>query len=141
MKKHRHLKLVKRGADDDEPLTAVALRERLQVQAAAVTAMADEWAVRDAPVSFKDVEKALREVVFAFARIAIMLFLALREEHLVRTYPWQVEHGGRRFRRAPAISRGLVTMFGVVRYARTYMREMGADQRRGFRSRARQYSS
>lgn len=67
---------MKRDADDDGPLTAVALRERLQVHAAAVAAVADEWAVRDAPVSFKDVERALREVVFAFARIAIMLFLA-----------------------------------------------------------------
>lgn len=43
---------------------------------------------------------ALREVVFAFARIAIMLFLALREEHVMRNYPSQVEQGGRRFRRA-----------------------------------------
>jgi len=132
MKRHGHLSLVKRGADDDGPLTAVALRERLQVQAAAVTAVVDEWAVRDAPVSFKDVEQALREVVFAFARIAIMLFLALREDHLMRTYPLQVEHGGRRFRRAPAIPRSLTTLFGVVRYARTYMREVGHRARRGF---------
>src|SRR5213078_3315394 len=112
--------------------TAVALRERLQVHAAAVAAVVDEWAVRDAPVSFKDVEKALREVVFAFARIAIMLFLALREDHLMRTYPLQVEHGGRRFRRAPAIPRSLTTLFGVVRYVRTYMREVGHRARRGF---------
>ena len=134
MKRHGHLSLVKRDADDDDdgPLTAVALRERLEVHAAAVAAVADEWAVRDAPVSFKDVEKALREVVFAFARIAIMLFLALREDHLMRTYPSQVEHGGRRFRRAPAISRSLTTLFGVVRYARTYMREVGHRARRGF---------
>jgi hypothetical protein len=60
--------------------------------------------------------------VFAFARIATMLLLALREDHLMRTYPSQVEHGGRRFRRAPAISRSLTTLFGAVRYARTYMR-------------------
>jgi hypothetical protein len=132
MKKHRHLRLVKRDADDDEPLTAVALRERLQVQAAAVAAVADDWAVRDAPVSFKDFENALREVVFAFARIAIMLFMALREDHLMRAYPSQAAHGGRQFRRAPAIARSLATLFGVVRYARTYMREVGHDQRRGF---------
>lgn len=131
MTKHRHLSLVKRD-DDGGPLTAAVLRERLQAHAAAVTAVADEWAVREAPVSFKDVERALREVVFAFARIAIMLFLALREEHMMRTYPSQVEYGGRRFRRAPAISRSLTTLFGVVRYARTYMREVGQRGRRGF---------
>jgi hypothetical protein len=89
-----------------------------------VAAVADDWASRDAPVSFKDIENALREVVFAFARITVMLFLALREEH--RTYPAQIEHGDRKFCRGPAISRSLATVFGVVRYTRTYMREVRA---------------
>jgi hypothetical protein len=68
-------------------MTAVALRDQLQAHAAAVAAVTDDWASRETPVSFKDIENALREVVFAFARIAVMLFLALREEHLMRRPP------------------------------------------------------
>jgi len=126
------LSLVKWKPEEDEPLTATALRQRLQTHAAAVSTLADDWATRDSPVSFKDFEQAIRQVVFAFARIAIMLFLALREEQLVRGYPLQVEREGRKFRRAPAIPRSLTTLFGVVRYARTYMREVGDRARRGF---------
>lgn len=94
--------------------------------------MADEWGERDKPVAFKDFEKALRDLVFAFARITIMLFLALREEHVMRAHPSEMECAGRRFRRARAITRSLTTLFGVVRYARTYMREIGQDARHGF---------
>jgi hypothetical protein len=83
-----------------------------------VAAVADDWASREAPVSFKDIENALREVVFAFARIAVMLVLALREEHLMRTYPAQIEHGDCKFCRGPAISRSLATVCGDVRTAR-----------------------
>ena len=126
------LSLVKWKPEEDEPLTAAALRQRLQTHAAAVSTLADDWATRDEPVSFKDFEQAIRQLVFAFARIAIMLFLALREDQLMRTYPSQVEREGRRFRRAPAIPRSLTTLFGVVRYARTYMREVGHHARRGF---------
>lgn len=132
MGKPAHLSLVKRPPEGDESLAATALRQRLQTQAAAVATLADEWGGREEPISFKDFEKALRELVFAFARIAIMLFLALREEHVMRAYPAQMECAGRRFRKAPAIPRSLTTLFGVVRYARTYMREVGHGARRGF---------
>jgi hypothetical protein len=120
------------GTTDEKPATASELRDRLHAQTAAVAAAVDDWATRDTPVSFKDFEKALREIVFAFARVAIMLFLALREEHVMRSYPDRVECGGRRFRRAPAIVRSLATLFGVVRYARTYLREIGQNARHGF---------
>jgi hypothetical protein len=53
--------------------------------------MAESWAMRDEPVSFNDFELALCELVFAFARwLAIMLFLARREEHVMRSYPADV---------------------------------------------------
>jgi len=81
------LSLVKWRPEDDEPLTATAVSQRLQTQAAAVSTLATDWAARDEPVSFKDFEQAVREAVFAFARIAIMLFLALREEQMMRAYP------------------------------------------------------
>jgi hypothetical protein len=51
-------------------LYATALRQRLQIHAAAVSTLADDWATRDDPVSFKDFEQAIRLAVFAFARIA-----------------------------------------------------------------------
>jgi len=121
-----------RAPADEKPASASELRERLQVQAAAASAMVDDWATRDAPMSFKDFEKALREIVFAFARVAIMLFLALREEHVMRDHPPRIERNGRRFRPAPAIARSLATLFGVVRYARTYLREIGCNARHGF---------
>jgi len=41
-------------------MTAVALRDQLQAHAAAVAAVADDWASREAPVSFKNIENALR---------------------------------------------------------------------------------
>jgi len=126
------LSLVKWKAEEDEPLTGTALRQRMQTHAAASSTLADDWTTRDEPVSFKDFEQAIRLVVFSFARIAIMLFLALREEQLIRAYPSQVEREGRRFRRAPAIPRSLTILFGVVHYARTYMREVGHHGRRGF---------
>lgn len=121
-----------RAPTDEKLASARELRDRLHAQSAAVSTMVDDWAKRDAPVSFKDFEKALREIVFAFARVAIMLFLAVREERVMRDHPPQIEHNGRRFRRAPAITRSLATMFGVVRYARTYMREIASSGRHGF---------
>jgi hypothetical protein len=132
MSEPARLSLVKWKPEDDKPLTATALRQRLQTHATAVSTLADDWATRDEPVSFKDFEQAIRLAVFAFARIAIMLFLALREDQLMRVHPSQVERDGRKFRRAPAIPRSLATLFGVVRYARTYMREVGHRGRRGF---------
>lgn len=126
-----HLSLVRKPKEEVE-LNAAALRQQLRTHAEATATLADAWAAREEPVSFKDFEKALRELVFAFARIAIMLFLALREEHLMRAYPTRVERGGRTFRQAPAITRSLATLFGVVRYARTYLREVGCNARHGF---------
>lgn len=126
------LTLVRKPPQDQLPLQASALRQRLHEEAANVTTMAESWATRDESVSFKDFELALRELVFGFARLAIMLFLALREEHVMRSYPGDVEREGRRFRRAPAIVRSLATLFGVVRYARTYMRQIGCRDRSGF---------
>ncbi len=132
MSKHIGVMSLVRRPKEEVLLTAVSLRQELRTQAVAAATLVDEWAARETPVSFKDFEKALRELVFGFARVAIMLFLALREEHVMRTYPPRVEREGRRFRPAPAIARSLSTLFGVVRYARTYMREIGCDSRHGF---------
>ena len=73
--------------------------------------------------SFKSFEQTLIIKVFAFARLAIMLFLAEAENRVTRRLPNRVEKNNRIFRRAPAQARNLNTWFGVVRYWRTYMRE------------------
>ena len=75
--------------------------------------------------SFRDFERELREQVFALARVAIVLFLTLCEQRLSATLGGVVHRGERRFRRAPAQGRNLSTLFGVVRYVRTYLREVG----------------
>ncbi|MFH1344331.1 MAG: hypothetical protein ABIL01_24505 [Pseudomonadota bacterium] len=126
------LTLVRKSPDDELPLHAPELRHRLREGAATVMTLTESWARRDEPVSFRAFELELRLVVFSFARVAVMLFLALREEQVMRSYPQQIERDGRRFRRAPAIARSLTTLFGVVRYARTYMREVGCRSRHGF---------
>jgi len=122
-----------RNSDPQEaPPTVEALRAEVRAQAVAVEAVAEEWAVRDGPVTFKEFEGALRLVVFSLARAVIMLFLARREAHLMQEFPRQVEREGRHFRAAPAQSRALTTLFGVVRYWRTYFRETGAEDKCGF---------
>jgi len=122
-----------RNSDPQEARPTVeALRAEVRAQAVAVEAVAEEWAVRDGPVTFKEFEGALRLVVFSLARAVIMLFLARREAHLMQEFPRQVEREGRHFRAAPAQSRALTTLFGVVRYWRTYFRETGAEDKCGF---------
>ncbi len=121
-----------RKPEAEVPLSESAVRVEVRVRADAVVALADEWSARTEPLSFKEFESALREVMFAFARIVIALFLVKREEHVMRSYPQRVARGNRTFRQAPRIVRSLATMFGVVRYARTYMREVGFSARRGF---------
>lgn len=80
-------------------------------------------------VSFRDAELAIREGVYAVGRVLLTLFLALREEHVVAKLPaGRVTWFGREYRRRPAIARNLTTLFGTVRYWRTYMREVsGSD--------------
>ena len=73
------------------------------------------------------------DYVFAIGRALIVLFLALREKHLAgHGTNGRQERSGRTFRPAPPIARNLTTLFGVVRYWRTYMREVAACSRSGF---------
>jgi hypothetical protein len=97
-----------------------------------VVRLVSDWAVRPGPVSFKDFERALKEAAYGLARAAVVMFLVLRNEHLKGARSGRFERGGRTFRPAPAIDRNLMTLFGIVRYARTYMREVADNTRRGF---------
>lgn len=82
-------------------------------------------------LDFKRFELELRTLVWEFARLAVALFLAAREERDVT--PRRLERGGRVFRAVPPQARNLNTFFGVVRYWRTYLREVVSDgERHGF---------
>jgi len=117
--------------DVERVMTAVeaetALRLRFDDVIAATRAAAD-----DTETSFKAFETVLRECVFALARAAAVFFLVLCEARVAAAHGAVVERAGRRFRAAAAQPRSLTTMFGVVRYWRTYMREVGAETRCGF---------
>ena len=108
------------------------LRQEARSQSTAVVALAEEWGTRNEPVAFKEFEKALRTALFAMGRVLVMLFLAKREQRVMRDHPGGLERGGRHFRRGPVQARNLATMFGVVRYWRTHFREVARKTRRGF---------
>jgi hypothetical protein len=108
------------------------LRQQVSSQATALIGLAEDWGSRDEPVTFKEFEMALRTALFALGRALVMLFLVRREKRVMREHPASVQRGRRRFRRAPAQGRNLSTLFGVVRYFRTYFREVAKKKRRGF---------
>ena len=75
--------------------------------------------------TFAKFEKALIvEHVAVLARAVVVLFLVASEERVRRGFGTHIERAGRRFRKAPAQARNLLTWFGVVQYARTYLREI-----------------
>lgn len=82
--------------------------------------------------SFKSFEQTLIIKVFAFAQLAIMLFLSEAENRVAKNLPNQIQKKNRTFRRAPAQCRNLNTWFGVVRYWRTYMREVTNKKATGY---------
>jgi hypothetical protein len=121
--------LVRNG--DDGPQSVREARAEVLVRARALIAFAITQA--DASTTFVEFEKQLMAEVFALARAAIVLFLVASEKRVVAAIGARVVRGGRTFRRAPAQGRNLLTWFGVVRYTRTYLREVvAAGKARGF---------
>ena len=94
------------------------------------------WALERgaAETTFAEFERALVGRVGALGRAIVALFLVASEERVRSALSDRVVRAGRVFRRAPAQERNLMTWFGVVRYRRTYLREVvRAGQRaRGF---------
>ena len=84
--------------------------------------------------TFLAFETGLIAQVMALARAVVVLFLVTSEQRESAALEARVLLGGRTFRRAPAQSRSLLTWFGVVRYQRTYLREVvpAGDKARGF---------
>jgi hypothetical protein len=121
---------LRRKPPEAPPMDVAALRDLLTEQCEQVRRLPEDLAARG-DITFVECETAVRQAIFALGRVMLMLFLAVREERMVATVG-RVDRAGRRFRPAPAIARSLTTMFGVVRYARTYMREIADGARRGY---------
>jgi hypothetical protein len=107
-------------------------REVVRQQASALIQFALGEAARRA--KFVAFETGLIGRVMALARAVLVLFLVASEERESAALSTRVVLGGRTFRRAPAQSRSLLTWFGVVRYTRTYLREVvrPGEKARGF---------
>ena len=103
-------------------------RRRLKQQFASAAQEIESLAFAHAG-DFKSFEQELVRAVWALARVAMALFFAHRYERCV--IPARLERAGRTFRPAPAQPRNLNTFFGVVRYWRTYLREVTQGERRG----------
>lgn len=113
------------------PPRVEVLQEELAQRASDLSGFIERSA-RDETLSFMGFERALRDQVFALARTAVVLFLALAEQRVAGQLSGRFQRRGRWFRRAPEQDRGLQTTFGVVRYWRTYARETEGKRRRGF---------
>jgi hypothetical protein len=117
--------LVRNEEGSDVQASVATLKEQLARAARAVEALANSHTD-----DFKSFEERLRELLWASGRAAVTLFLAYRHERSPAAA--HVEREGRAFRPAPAQARNLNTMFGVVRYWRTYLREVAKKDRHGF---------
>jgi hypothetical protein len=119
------LSLVQNSGGDDARPTLPELRAELRDVCNAAVERVQRLASAEDELSFRDVERDVRELVLGIGRALVVLFLALREEHLIgRDGLARLEWCGRRYRPRPAIPRNLTTMFGVVRYWRRYMRDV-----------------
>lgn len=119
------LSLVRNVGDDDTRPTVAHLRAEVRDMCDAALDRVQELASTEGELSFRDVERDVRGLVFSVGRALVVLFLALREEHLIgRDGLARLEWFGRRYRPRPAIARNLTTLFGVVRYWRRYMRDV-----------------
>ena len=118
------LKLLPAGLQDNDPQAPTVAPSAAQVKAALVCTFeqivqATEHSEAD---SFMDLELSLRDKVFLLARLLVLLFLTVREERQRSQLPARVERDGRIYQRRAAQPRNLDTLFGVVRYFRTYLR-------------------
>lgn len=121
-----------RNGDETVIQDVDSAREAVRGRAEDLVAFALEQAERKA--RFVAFETSLISLVMGLARAVVVLFLAASERRVVAALGARVVLGGRTFRGAPAQQRSLLTWFGVVRYERTYLREVvkAGDKARGF---------
>lgn len=115
-------KTLVRNGDDVVPATDRAARAEVLVRTRALIAFALGQASEGA--TFEAFEKTLVAHVLALARAVVVLFLVASEARVRRGLGATVLREGRAFRTAPPQERNLLTWFGIVRYARTYLREV-----------------
>ncbi len=115
--------LVRNG--EDGPQNVRDARAQVLVRARSLIALAlDHAAASD---TFAVFERVLIGEVFALARSILLLFLVASEARVRAALTGRVVREGRVFRIAPPQTRNLLSWFGVVRYRRTYLREVVAD--------------
>jgi hypothetical protein len=121
-----------RKTETSAVLTRQAAQARVLDEAKALV----EVAVRSAgqATTFLAFEKELIGRLAAFGRLLLALFLAASEERVSASLAERVLLDGRRCRRSEAKARNLMTWFGVIRYERTYLREVvgRGEPMRGF---------
>lgn len=123
------------GCNKDVPTSAPKLEELRDCAKLELTALLDF--VLDAaakPVVFKNFEHDLAGRVRAVARLLVVLFLCACEQRVALALAPVTVLDGRAYKRRPAQGRNLMTLFGVVRYWRTYVRgpQRAKGKRRGF---------
>jgi hypothetical protein len=111
------------ASTDDQAV--VDLQQRLLAAAHALSLFASTSAL-----DFRGFERELLAQLWSLGRLVVTLFLTCRQRRLV--VPGRVFRAGRVFRPSPPVTRNLNTRFGVVRYARTYLREVKDRDRHGF---------
>lgn len=82
--------------------------------------------------TFNEFERSLRDLVFELARIVVVLFPTRAEDRVRRQTPTRLYIEGRDYQRTRKYLRTLTTWFGTVCYERTYMRQVGVTNGRGF---------
>ena len=118
------LSLVRNDESGETQATVAELKQQFAGAAREIESLACAHAG-----DFKSFEQKLVQAAWALARVALALFFAHRHQRCV--VPARLERAGRTFRPAPAQARNLNTFFGVVRYWRTYLREVAEGERRG----------
>lgn len=117
-----HLRLLPASlVDNSTVLTARPSPEEIERELHAQLGAAIATA-RTSDATFMAFEKALLTTVRLLGRLLIVLFLSVREDRERAKTPERVTKHGRQFRRRPVQARNLNTVFGVVRYFRTYLR-------------------
>ena len=102
--------------------TSAPSLEEIERQLRAVLGAAIENARTGEDTTFMAFEKALLPTVHLMGRLLLLLFLSVREARERARTPERIEKGGRVYRRRPPQPRNLDTIFGVLRYFRTYLR-------------------
>lgn len=119
-----HLKILPSSLVDNGEATATVAPSLSDVESA-IRAQIDAavaMAKLQNDTTFMAYEKKLLVTVRLLGRLLVLLFLTAREEQERARTPERLEKDGRSFRRRPAQPRNLDTVFGVVRYFRTYLR-------------------